>query len=66
MELWLDHMGQIWWASLSRETARYAVFAVATWALLWIVLKSPLRRRKYGRRASAAHQRGQIHAAAPE
>ena len=56
MELWLDHMGQIWWASLSRETARYVVFAVATWALLWIVLKAPLRERKIRERSPAARQ----------
>src|ERR1700722_14626686 len=56
MELWLDHMGQIWWASLSRETARYAGFAGATWALVWGGLKAPRRRRKIRARSPAADQ----------
>ena len=56
MEFWLEHIGQIWWASLSRETVRYAVFAIATWALLWIVLRAPLRARKIRDRTPAAGQ----------
>jgi sterol desaturase/sphingolipid hydroxylase (fatty acid hydroxylase superfamily) len=56
MEFWFDHIGQIWWASLSRETVRYAMFAVATWALLWIVLKAPLRGRKIREDSPAAGQ----------
>jgi sterol desaturase/sphingolipid hydroxylase (fatty acid hydroxylase superfamily) len=56
MEFWFDHIGQIWWASLSRETSRYAVFALATWALLSIVLKTPLRQRKIREDSPAAGQ----------
>jgi sterol desaturase/sphingolipid hydroxylase (fatty acid hydroxylase superfamily) len=56
MAFWFDHIGQIWWASLSRETVRYAIFAVATWALLWIVLKGPLRARKIREHSPAAGQ----------
>jgi sterol desaturase/sphingolipid hydroxylase (fatty acid hydroxylase superfamily) len=56
MELWVDHIGQIWWASLSRETVRYAIFAVATWALLWVALKAPLRRRKIREQSPRAAQ----------
>jgi sterol desaturase/sphingolipid hydroxylase (fatty acid hydroxylase superfamily) len=56
MEFWFDHIGQIWWASLSRETTRYALFAVATWALLSIVLKAPLRARKIREHSPAGGQ----------
>jgi sterol desaturase/sphingolipid hydroxylase (fatty acid hydroxylase superfamily) len=56
MEFWFDHIGQIWWASLSRETTRYAVFALATWGLLSIVLKAPLRQRKIREDSPAARQ----------
>jgi sterol desaturase/sphingolipid hydroxylase (fatty acid hydroxylase superfamily) len=41
-----DHLSAVWWASLTRETGRYALFAVITWALLWVVLRQPLRHRK--------------------
>lgn len=53
---WIAQIDQVWLASLSRETARYAIFAVATWALLWVVLKAPLRRRKIREQSPAASQ----------
>jgi sterol desaturase/sphingolipid hydroxylase (fatty acid hydroxylase superfamily) len=39
-------MGVILWSNLVINTGRYAVFAVLTWALLWVVLRRPLRGRK--------------------
>jgi len=42
----LHQMGAILWSNLVINTGRYAVFAVLTWALLWVVLRRPLRGRK--------------------
>ncbi len=56
MALWLDQIGQIWWASLVRDTARYAVFAIAIWALLWVLLKAPLSGRKIRKESPPAKQ----------
>jgi sterol desaturase/sphingolipid hydroxylase (fatty acid hydroxylase superfamily) len=42
----LHQMGVILWSNLVVNTGRYAVFAVLTWALLWVVLRRPLRGRK--------------------
>ena len=41
-----DHLSVVWWSSLTRETGRYAVFAILTWALIWFVLRRPLHGRK--------------------
>ena len=46
MVLTWRQMGDIWWADLVLNTARYAAFAILTWAVLWIALKAPLRGRK--------------------
>ena len=40
-----DHLSAVWWSSLTRETGRYALFAILAWALLWLVFQQPLRRR---------------------
>jgi len=56
MALWLDQVGQIWWTSLVRDTARYALFAIATWALLWVLLKQPLKSRKIRKESPGALQ----------
>jgi len=42
----LHQMGAIWLSNLVVNTGRYAVFAVLTWALLWVVLRRPLQGRK--------------------
>ena len=44
--LTLHQMGAILWSNLVVNTGRYAVFAVLTWALLWVVLRRPLQGRK--------------------
>jgi sterol desaturase/sphingolipid hydroxylase (fatty acid hydroxylase superfamily) len=46
MPVWFDHFGQVWLSSLTRETTRYIAFAVITWAVLWVALRSPLSGRK--------------------
>jgi sterol desaturase/sphingolipid hydroxylase (fatty acid hydroxylase superfamily) len=56
MTLWFEQIGQIWWAGMVRDTARYAVFAIATWALLWVALKSPLQGRKIRQESPGALQ----------
>jgi sterol desaturase/sphingolipid hydroxylase (fatty acid hydroxylase superfamily) len=46
MGLTLHQLGGMWWTNLALNTGRYAVFAVLTWAVLWVVLKAPLAGRK--------------------
>ena len=46
MELSLHQIGGMWWSNLAVNIGRYVVFALFTWALLWIVLKAPLAGRK--------------------
>lgn len=41
-----EHIGAMWWSYLVVNTGRYVVFAVLTWAILWIALQAPLRGRK--------------------
>jgi sterol desaturase/sphingolipid hydroxylase (fatty acid hydroxylase superfamily) len=56
MAFWLDQIGQIWWTSLVRDTARYAVFAIATWMLLSVLLRRPLSARKIRQESPPAVQ----------
>jgi sterol desaturase/sphingolipid hydroxylase (fatty acid hydroxylase superfamily) len=35
-----------WLSSVQHDTARYAIFAIGTWFLIWVVLAYPLRNRK--------------------
>ncbi|MBV9996522.1 MAG: sterol desaturase family protein [Caulobacteraceae bacterium] len=46
MRLAPEHIGELWWSDLALHTGRYAVFALLTWAVLWVGLKRPLRGRK--------------------
>ncbi|HEV2364555.1 MAG TPA: sterol desaturase family protein [Caulobacteraceae bacterium] len=46
MALSLQHLALIWWGNLVTNTGRYALFALSTWAVLWVVLKTPLSGRK--------------------
>ena len=41
-----DHLSAVWWSSLTRETGRYALFAILAWVVLWFVFRRPLRHRK--------------------
>jgi len=52
----LYQLGGLWCSNLAVNTGRYAVFAVLTWALLWVVLKSPLRGRKIRAQTPPARQ----------
>eukprot|EP01041_Mallomonas_annulata_P030120 gene30120-52212_t len=36
----------MWTSSLTVDLRRYVIFAVAVWAVLWLVLRNPLRARK--------------------
>src|SRR5579883_1006575 len=56
MELLWRHMGHIWWSNLVENTGRYAVFAVLTWAILWVALKAPLAGRKIREQSPPAAQ----------
>jgi sterol desaturase/sphingolipid hydroxylase (fatty acid hydroxylase superfamily) len=46
MEAWINDLGRVWWSNVSVDTQRYVIFAVLTWAILWVALKVPLRGRK--------------------
>jgi sterol desaturase/sphingolipid hydroxylase (fatty acid hydroxylase superfamily) len=46
MEPWYDGLDHIWWSNLVVNAARYAAFAVATWLVLCVLLKSRLSGRK--------------------
>lgn len=46
MDLTLHQIGGMWWSNLAVNLGRYLVFALSTWALLWVVLKAPLSGRK--------------------
>lgn len=52
----LEQMGAILWSNLVINTGRYAIFAVLTWALLWIVLRRPLQSRKIRAQSPPAGQ----------
>lgn len=52
----LHQLGGLWWSNLAINTGRYAIFAVLTWALLWVVLKAPLRGRKIRAQTPPARQ----------
>jgi sterol desaturase/sphingolipid hydroxylase (fatty acid hydroxylase superfamily) len=56
MPVWLHQMGFVWWSNVVLNTGRYALFAVLTWALLWVVLKIPLRGRKIREQNPSAAQ----------
>ena len=42
----LNEIGQVWMAELVPTLTRYAIFAVAVWFTLWVVLRGVLRARK--------------------
>ena len=46
MEAWLYEVAHLWWRKAAVDAGRYVVFAVATWAILWVALQIPLRGRK--------------------
>ncbi|MBU1376297.1 MAG: sterol desaturase family protein [Alphaproteobacteria bacterium] len=46
METFLHDLPQIWLSNLVVDLRRYIIFAVAVFAILWVVLSAPLRRRK--------------------
>jgi sterol desaturase/sphingolipid hydroxylase (fatty acid hydroxylase superfamily) len=46
METWLHDLGHMWLSNVTVDTRRYVIFAVATWAMIWLALKIPLRGRK--------------------
>ena len=46
MEAWLADVAHLWLRRASIDASRYAVFAVATWAIIWVALHMPLRNRK--------------------
>ncbi len=56
MPIWLQHAGVIWWSDVLINTTRYAAFALVTWAMLWVVLKIPLRGRKIRPQNPSARQ----------
>jgi len=46
MEAWINDLKGIWWSDVSVDVGRYVVFALAVWAVLWVLLKSLLAGRK--------------------
>lgn len=46
MNTWLHDLGQSWMMNAVIDTRRYVIFAVLTWAVLWVALKAPLQGRK--------------------
>ena len=46
METWFHDLGGVWWSDVSVDVRRYAIFAVAVWAVLWVLLKGLLAGRK--------------------
>lgn len=46
MEAFLHDLPRIWLANVTVDVRRYVIFAVAVFAILWVVLAVPLRRRK--------------------
>jgi len=51
-----QHSCDMWWSYLWQNTSRYAFFAVLTWALLWVVMRGPLRGRKIRALSPSARQ----------
>jgi sterol desaturase/sphingolipid hydroxylase (fatty acid hydroxylase superfamily) len=56
VEAWIADVAQLWLRRAATDTARYVVFAVATWAILWVALQIPLRGRKIREDAPPARQ----------
>ncbi|HWA62197.1 MAG TPA: sterol desaturase family protein [Caulobacteraceae bacterium] len=53
---WLLHVACGWLASVVRDGGRYAVFSIATWAILWVFLKDRLKDRKIRKATPPARQ----------
>lgn len=53
---WAQHVASNWLESLGVDVARYVIFAVAVWLVLWVVLKAPLRARKIRQETPPARQ----------
>ena len=56
MAVFWQHIGAMWWSYLVVNTGRYAVFAVLTWAVLWVALRGPLQGRKIRDQTPPARQ----------
>ena len=46
MEAWLAHLGHEWMMGVVEDVQRYAIFAVGTWLVLWVLLAGVLQNRK--------------------
>lgn len=53
---YVEELARGWLGFLSRDLIRYAIFAVATWLTLWVVLARPLARRKIRPQSPPARQ----------
>ncbi len=53
---WTQRVAGVWLESTGIDIARYVIFAVAVWLVLWIVLKGVLRGRKIREETPPARQ----------
>src|SRR4051812_29523352 len=56
MHLSLTEVGHWWLNGVFHDSRRYAVFAIAVWFLLWVVLRHVLRARKIREESPPARQ----------
>ncbi len=52
----LTAYAQQWLSNLSYDLSRYALFAIAVWLVIWVLLRHPLRHRKLRETTPAARQ----------